>query len=82
VVPEPEAIEWDDANLEHATRHGVSSSEIEQVLRSGPTYRANRRGTGDYLAEGATEGGRRIRVVIAYDTIRRSARPIAAWETR
>jgi hypothetical protein len=52
VVPEPETIEWDDANIEHATRHGVSASEIEQVLRSGPTYRANRRGTGDYLAEG------------------------------
>lgn len=25
-------IEWDDANMEHATAHGVSVDEIEQVI--------------------------------------------------
>lgn len=66
-----EAVERDEHNEAHATRHGVSVGKVEQVLAAGPVLRPARRGSGDYLAEGATDGGRRVRVVVAYDRARR-----------
>jgi hypothetical protein len=30
-----EGFEWDEANLNHATRHGISREEIEGALRAG-----------------------------------------------
>src|SRR5215475_13836662 len=36
-----EIIEWDDANVEHATRHGVSVQEIEQVIVNATVIRRN-----------------------------------------
>ncbi len=77
-----EAVEWDESNEAHATRHGVSVAEIEQVLAARPVFRPDRRGSGDYLAEGVTDGGRRVRVVVAHDPARRVMRPITAWELR
>jgi len=32
----PEGTEWDDANLAHATTHGVTADEIDQVIANGP----------------------------------------------
>ena len=29
-------FDWDEGNLEHATKHGVARSEIEQVFRNDP----------------------------------------------
>ena len=61
----PTIIEWDEHNELHATRHKVSTLEIEQVLDNAPAYRANKRGrSGDYIALGHTDGGRRVAVVI------------------
>ncbi|MDQ6686542.1 MAG: hypothetical protein M3Z50_02855 [Actinomycetota bacterium] len=57
-------------------------AEIELVLAGEPMFRPNRRGTGDFLAEGVTDDGRRLRVVVAYQSTRRVLRPIAAWEMR
>lgn len=57
-------------------------AEIEQILAAGPVFRPDRRGSGDFLAEGATDGGRRVRVVVTYDPARRVLRPITAWEKR
>jgi hypothetical protein len=77
----PEAIEWDDANLVHATRHGVTADEIDQALGNRPVYRRNKRGrSADYLALGATEGGRRIVVAVQWCAETRRVRPITAWE--
>jgi len=84
-VPEvwPEAIEWDDRNTAHATAHGVSVEEIEQVIVNGPTYRQNKRGrAADLLAFGTTDGGRPVVVAVAWDAAHRSIRPITAWEQR
>ena len=77
-----EVIEWDEHNETHATAHAVSVREIEQMLAGRPTFRPDRRGSGDYLVEGLTDGGRSIRVVVAYDSARRVLRPITAWELR
>jgi hypothetical protein len=77
----PELIEWDDGNLTHATAHGVTDEEINQVIANGPVYRANKRGrTADLLAVGVTDGGRRVVVAVVWDEARRSVRPITAWE--
>lgn len=55
---DPEDIEWDESNREHATRHGISVEEITQALLSNPTMRRNRKGrSGDYYAFGTTDGG-------------------------
>ncbi len=75
-------MEWEACNEAHATRHGVSVAEIEQILAARPVFRPDRRGSGDYLAEGVTDGGRRVRVVVAHDPARRVLRPITAWELR
>ena len=46
---DPDDIDWDEGNREHATRHGVSVGEITQALLNQPTVRRNRRGRpGDY----------------------------------
>lgn len=83
MILDPEDIEWDDANREHATRHGVTVEEITQALLNAPTVRRNRKGrSGDYYASGMTDGGRAITVVVAWGPTRRVLRPITAWEQR
>ena len=60
-----EVIEWDDINLLHATRHGVSGREIEQALsnaeRTAPSRppREDRR-----VVLARTNGGRLVKVVL------------------
>lgn len=76
-----EFVEWDDDNIEHATRHGVSVIEVEQAIANATTVRRNKRGgSGDVRLDAVTAGGRRVVVIAAYDPIRRSLRPITAWE--
>lgn len=83
MVLDPEDIEWNEANREHATRHGISVDEITQMLQNGPTVRRNRKGrSGDYYVLGDTDGGRHIVAVVAWDTNRQVVRPITAWEQR
>lgn len=73
----------DDANREHATRHGITVEEITQALLNNPTMRRNRKGrAGDYSVFGATDGGRQVVVVVAWDPGSRVLRPITAWEQR
>lgn len=81
MVIDPEDIEWDEGNIEHATRHGISAAEITQVLLNNPTIRRNRKGrSGDYHAFDVTDGGREVAVVVAWEPERRIIRPITARE--
>jgi uncharacterized DUF497 family protein len=76
-----EVIEWDDSNVEHATRHGVSATEIEQAIANSTAVRRNKRDrAGDVRIDSATDGGRRVVVIAAYDRARCAVRPITAWE--
>ena len=52
-------IEW---NLDHATKHGVSIAECEQVVRAGSYRRA---AGGKFRAVGRGAGGRWLQVVFA-----------------
>ncbi len=81
-------FDWDEANLEHIARHGVSPLEVEEAVtdprRLGvPAY--NLRGEVRWAVLGATEAGRvlfvvltrrhgRIRVVTARDATPREKR--------
>lgn len=79
----PEGTEWDEGNLAHATAHGISADEIDQVIANGPAYRRNKRGrSADYLAFGITDGGRRVVVAVEWRQATRRIRPITAWEMR
>lgn len=76
-----EHIQWDDANLLHATRHGVSADEINQVIANNPLYRANKKlRAGDYSTIGVTDGGRRVELKVKWYPATRTIRPITAWE--
>jgi uncharacterized DUF497 family protein len=68
-----EFIEWDEENVEHATRHGVSAAEIEQAIANASTARRNKR------IDSVTDGGRHVVVIATHDLARRSLRPITAW---
>jgi uncharacterized DUF497 family protein len=53
---------WVDWNLEHATKHGVSVAECEDVVRGG---RYRQAGGAKYRAVGRGAGGRWLQVVFA-----------------
>jgi uncharacterized DUF497 family protein len=75
-----EGFEWDEGNLSHATRHGVTREEIEEALVGGVVEVAKylRRGeerytvvarsphTGALLEMAVTERGKRLRVITAH----------------
>ena len=78
---DPLDIQWDDDNLEHATGHGISADEIDQVIINRPSYRKNKNGrSGDYLAFGVTDGGRRVVAVVRWIADERLVPPITAWD--
>lgn len=75
-----EAVEIDEGNEEHLTRHGVSAAEVYQALTGDPEVRRNRgQRTATHLAMGRTTGGRRL-VVAFVDQGGGTVRPITAWE--
>lgn len=68
-------------SLIHATRHGVSLDEMEQMFFNAPTVGRNkRRRAAPFTAVGRTDGGRRVRVNFVYEQDTGAARVISAWE--
>lgn len=74
-----EAIDWDDHNLLHATRHGVSAREIEQVLRNATKMHRHPKQDDRRIIQARTDGGRRVRLVVQVRGLG-LVRPITAWE--
>ncbi|GAA1008157.1 hypothetical protein Aple_071080 [Acrocarpospora pleiomorpha] len=87
-------LDWDEANLGHAQRHGVTREEIEQVVRNEPdVYQSRKNGEpipDHYLLVGVTDAGRRVTVVVLYPVTKirdwgeyemEIARPITAYDT-
>jgi len=56
------AFRWVQWNLDHATKHGVSVAECEQVVRGGRYRQAE---GGKFRAVGRGKGGRWLQVVFA-----------------
>lgn len=68
---------WDDANVEHIARHGVSPKEVEDVCFG--THISKKEGTRRYILCGQSAGGRYLNVVI--ERINKgSFRPITAFD--
>jgi len=55
---------WNAWNIDHATRHGVSCSEAEALVRRG---RARHVGDNKYRVQGRGAGGRFIQVIYVID---------------
>jgi len=55
---------WNDWNIEHIARHGVTAAEAEAVVVSGSSRRA---GTGKYKAIGRGSAGRWIQAMYIFD---------------
>jgi hypothetical protein len=70
-------IEWDDANLEHATVR-VSSAEIEQAIWNARRMFRHRSKRDRVFFRSRTDGGRPLMVVA--QLVRDGARLITAWE--
>ena len=73
-------VEWDDDNVGHLARHGITADEVEEVI-SGPTIR--RRGGTDapdrFRILGRTSGGRYL-AVVCQGKSEGLIRPITGWE--
>lgn len=72
-------IEWDDSNLEHATKHGVSAEQIEQAISNATVFRRSKHHSDRRRIEAWTDHGQNV-VVIVQVLGTRSVRPITAWE--
>jgi uncharacterized DUF497 family protein len=75
-------IEWDDANIDHLARHGITADEVEELFE-GPTVR--RRGGTDapdrYRVLGRTASGRYLALI--YQRLGRGMiRPFTGWDMR
>jgi uncharacterized DUF497 family protein len=54
---------WNDWNYEHATKHGVSISEIESAVIRAKRPWPRKIGKGKWLVEGRGQGDRMVRVI-------------------
>jgi hypothetical protein len=61
------AFRWNDWNLDHATKHGCTISEIESVVRNAGHGFPRYVGDGRYEVEGRGIGNRMVRVVFLRD---------------
>ncbi len=61
--PRIRELTWDDWNLEHIARHGVTAEDVEPVCFD-ETTRITRAGRNRYQAIGQTEGGRYLTVFL------------------
>ena len=58
---------WNEWNLDHATRHGVTVAEIEASIESAQHPFPERREDDKWLVQGRGAGGRFIQVVYIFD---------------
>lgn len=57
-------FDWDEHNLSHIERHGVSTDEAEEIFCGKPRFYRSREGR--YIAYGKTYQGRLLFVVFLY----------------
>jgi uncharacterized DUF497 family protein len=58
---------WNDWNLEHATKHGVSVTESESVVRSASRPYPRKIGRGKWQVVGRGKGDRWVQVIYLVD---------------
>lgn len=76
-----ETFDWDEGNEAELAAHHISPAEVHQVWENGPLFVPNiRHRAADYKMVGLTSGGRRLTIVVRYDSERRLLRPITGWD--
>lgn len=70
-------IEWDEANLDHATRR-LTVAEIEQALANADEWFRNPKRPDRRLVRSRTDGGKRVLVVV--QIVGDGVRPVTGWE--
>lgn len=70
-------IEWDEANLDHATRR-LTAAEIEEAIWNATRLIPHREHAERGLFRSVTNGGKRVLVVV--EIVRDGVRPITGWE--
>jgi uncharacterized DUF497 family protein len=58
---------WNDWNLDHVMKHGVSAAEAESIVRGAIRPWPQRRGREKWVVEGRGVGDRPVRVVYVID---------------
>jgi len=75
-------LEIDDANEAEFGRHGISVSEMIQLLESEiRVFRNKKHRAGSLLMIGTTRGGRVLTVPITRTAVAGRWRPITAWDS-
>lgn len=70
-------IEWDEHNLDHATRR-LTVAEIEQALSNATRARPHREIPDRLMVRSITDGGKRVVVIV--QVVGLGVRPITGWE--
>lgn len=77
-----EAIEWDEGNESELNAHAISAQDVEDVYGDGPLWVPNKKfRPGQWKMIGCNRGGRFLTIVIQWDEVRLSIRPITGWDT-
>lgn len=71
-------IEWDDDNLDHATRR-LTVEEIEQAIWNASRIIPHRTHSDRGLFRSSTDGGKLVVVIV--QIVHDGVRPITGWET-
>jgi uncharacterized DUF497 family protein len=76
-----EVIEWDEGNESELADHHISPSEVDELFLSPPQWAPNKKhGAGEHKMVGYTDAGRAITVVVTFNEVRASLRPITGWD--
>jgi uncharacterized DUF497 family protein len=61
-------FDWDEENLRHIARHGVTSDEAEEVITNDPTFVEEQEAEGEqrFLHVGTTDALRCLAIVITW----------------
>jgi len=70
-------IEWDEHNLDHATRR-LTATEIEQAIWNAARMRRHKDHPDRALIRSVTDGGKSVVVIV--QIVRDGVRPITGWE--
>ena len=74
--------EWDEGNEAELAKHNIAPSEVYEVWQNGPMMVPNRHHRpGDFKMVGLTQANRRVTIIIRFDEIRLTIRPITGWES-
>lgn len=78
-------VEWDDENIVHVARHGVTSAEVDIVFELGEysvsPHKKRRKASKysrRYVVKGQTLGGRELLIIVDRLSVER-IRPVTAW---